>query len=534
MQPARITRSRRPVATLVSAGVAGAVALTLALSACASDQGGGIINTVGAVDFSTPLAIPPMAESTVAANGDRVFDLTADESTTQFTDGVDTDTWGYNGSYLGPTLVAKQGEHVRVNVTNDLDEVTTVHWHGMHLPAEMDGGPHSVIEPGALWQPEWTINQPAATLWYHPHPHERSEQQTENGLAGMFILQDDEEAALNLPRTYGVDDIPVVVQDRRFNEDGQFDIGVRGSIGAIGDEVLVNGTLGPYLDVSTDVVRLRLLNGSTARTYDFGFADGREFDLIGTDGGLLEAPAAMDGIRLSAGERAEVLVRVTPGETVMMRSNPPDLGTSAAATERNAGADTLDVLELRAADTLTSIGDTPSTLVDLERLSADDATVNRSFTLNGTSINNRQMELSRIDETVEAGATEIWTVDNAMPLPHNFHVHGVQFQVLRIGTDQPTADLRGWKDTIYLEPGKLYELIMRFGEYGDADFPYMYHCHMLAHEDDGMMGQFVVVEPGDTAGTPPTAHQASDPDDLAAAGSGPRVRSSMHPGHLPD
>jgi bilirubin oxidase len=233
------------------------VALTLALSACASDQGGGIINTVGAVDFSTPLAIPPMAESTVAANGDRVFDLTADESTTQFTDGVDTDTWGYNGSYLGPTLVAKQGEHVRVNVTNDLDEVTTVHWHGMHLPAEMDGGPHSVIEPGALWQPEWTINQPAATLWYHPHPHERSEQQTENGLAGMFILQDDEEAALNLPRTYGVDDIPVVVQDRRFNEDGQFDIGVRGSIGAIGDEVLVNGTLGPYLDVSTDVDRDR-------------------------------------------------------------------------------------------------------------------------------------------------------------------------------------------------------------------------------------------------------------------------------------
>ncbi|MFC5928459.1 copper oxidase [Cryobacterium melibiosiphilum] len=534
MHPARTTRSRRPVATLVSAGLAGAVALALGLSACASDQGGGIINTVGAVDFSTPLAIPPLAESTIAANGDRVFDLTADESTTEFMPGVDTDTWGYNGSFLGPTLVAKQGENVQVNVTNDLDAVTTVHWHGMHLPAEMDGGPHSVIEPGALWQPEWTIDQPAATLWYHPHPHQESEGQVEKGLAGMFILQDDEEAALNLPRTYGVDDIPVIVQDRRFDSDGQFDIGTRGYIGAIGDEVLVNGTLGPYVDVTTDVVRLRLLNGSTARTYDFGFDDGREFDLIGTDGGLLDAPATMDGIRLSAGERAEVLVRVTPGETVTLRSNPPDLGTSASAAERNAGADTLDVLELRVADTLTSIGDTPTALVDLERLDADDATVDRSFTLNGTSINNRQMELSRIDETVEAGATEIWTVDNAMPLPHNFHVHGVQFQVLRIGTDQPPAELLGWKDTIYLEPGKRYELIMRFNAYTDADFPYMYHCHMLAHEDDGMMGQFVVVEPGERAGTPPTAHQAKEPEDTTAAGSGPRVLSSGHSSHGTD
>ena len=534
MQRARTTRSRRPVATIVSAGVAGAVALTLGLSACASDQGGGIINTVDAVDFSTPLAIPPLAESTIAANGDRVFNLTADESTTEFTPGVATDTWGYNGSYLGPTLVAKQGEHVQVNVTNELDEVTTVHWHGMHLPAEMDGGPHSVIEPGALWQPEWTIDQPAATLWYHPHPHEQSEAQVEMGLAGMVILQDDEEAALNLPRTYGVDDIPVVVQDRRFDDDGQFDIGTRGYIGAIGDEVLVNGTLGPYLDVSTDVVRLRLLNGSTARTYDFGFDDGREFDLIGTDGGLVEAPVAMDGIRLSAGERAEVLVRVTPGETVTLRSNPPELGTSAAAAERNAGADTLDVLELRAAGALTSIGAIPAALVDLERLDADDATVNRSFTLNGTSINNREMELSRIDETVESGATEIWTVDNAMPLPHNFHVHGVHFQILRVGTDEPTAELNGWKDTIYLEPGKRYELIMRFGDYIDPDFPYMYHCHMLAHEDAGMMGQFVVVEPGDSAGTPPTAHETKEPDDTTAAGSGPRVLSSEHSAQDPE
>ena len=526
----RVLRGRRPVAAVVSTAIAGAVALALGLTACAGDQGGGIISTAGTVAFETPLKIPALAESSIAADGARVFDLSAQAGTTEFRPGVPTDTWGYNGSYLGPTLVAQSGEDVRVNVTNDLDAVTTVHWHGMHLPAVMDGGPHQAIEPGASWQPEWTVDQPAATLWYHPHPHEASEDQVERGLAGMFIVQDDAEQALNLPRSYGVDDIPVMVQDRRFDSNGQFDTSVRGYIGLIGDEVLVNGTVGPYLDVTTDVVRLRLLNASTARTYDFGFDDGRGFDLIGTDGGLLEAPEALSDIRLSPGERAEVLVNVTAGETVTLRSTPPDLGTSAGDSERNAGEDTLDILELRAADTLTGIGVTPETLVPMDRLDDADTAVNRSFTLNGYNINNRTMDLGRIDETVEAGVTEKWTVDNAMPLPHNFHVHGASFEVVRIGTDDPPPELTGWKDTIYLEPGRRYELLIRFDGNSDPDFPYMYHCHMLAHEDAGMMGQFVVVEPGESAGTPPAANAAFRPDAGAPSGSGPRVLQAEH-GH---
>jgi bilirubin oxidase len=320
-------------------------------------------------------------------------------------------------------------------------------------------------------------------------------------------VQDDTEAALNLPRNYGVDDIPVIVQDRRFDDNGQFLTDVRGYIGPIGDELLVNGTLAPYLDVTTDVVRLRLLNGSTARVYDFGFSDGRSFDLIATDGGLLGQAAPMDGIRLSPGERAEVLVRLTPGETVELRSSTPDLGTSAAAATRNAGDDTLDVMQLRAAATLSTIGTTPTELARIIPLQKADATTERTFTLNGFTINSRLMDMTRIDETVEAGATEIWTVDNAMPLPHNFHVHAVQFQVLRVGTQPPPVELSGWKDTIYLEPGVRYELIMQFAEYTDPNFPYMFHCHMLAHEDSGMMGQFVVVKPGEQAGTPPTPHE---------------------------
>ena len=515
---------------MISGAVVGVVVLVAGLTACSSDNGAGVINTVGTVDFVNPLAIPPLAESIMNAAGERVFDLAAQVGTTEFVPGVATDTWGYNGSYLGPTLIAKRGENVRINVANDLDEASTVHWHGMTLPAEMDGGPHQMVEPGATWSPNFTIDQPAATLWYHPHPDGNTEHQVEMGLAGLFLLQDDEEAALTLPRTYGVDDIPVVVQDRRFDDNGQFVTGVRGYIGPIGDQLLVNGTLAPYLDVSSEVVRLRLVNGSTSRMYDFGLSDGRSFDLIATDGGLLAEAAPMDGIRLSPGERAEILVTLTPGETVNLQSNPPDLGTSARAATRNAGDDTLDVLELRAAATLSSIGATSTSLASIEPLQKADATTDRSFTLNGYTINNRLMDMTRIDETIEAGATEVWTVDNAMPLPHNFHVHGVQFQVLRVGTEPPTAELSGWKDTIYLEPGVRYELIMQFAEYTDPDFPYMFHCHMLAHEDAGMMGQFVVVKPGDSAGTPPTAHDAIVPTSNLAVGSGPRVLTPTH-GH---
>lgn len=502
--PPRGSGARRPLATRITVAVAAVAAMAIAFAGCSGDPGAGIINTVGAVDFSNPLLIPPLAPSVELTDGSRSYDLTAEAGTTRFTPGVDTDTWGYDQSFLGPTLLMDRGEHVRVNVTNDLAEPTTVHWHGMDLPARMDGGPHQLLAPGASWSPDWTVDQPATTLWYHPHVSGQTEHQVEMGLAGMIIVRDDAERALNLPRTYGVDDIPVMVQDRRFDENGQMATDVRGYIGPIGDRVLVNGTVGPFLDVTTDVVRLRLLNASASRVYNFTFEDARSFDLIGTDGGLLAAPAPMTGIRLSPGERAEVLVRMAPGETVDLRSTPPELGLTSGVSEKNAGQDTLDVLQLRAADTLTTRGDVPAALVPMMSLSPDDASQTRSFVLNGYNINNRLMDMGRIDETVTANATEVWTVENTMPMPHNFHVHAVQFQVLRVGSGPPPPELAGWKDTVYLQPGVRYELIMQFGSSTDRDHPYMYHCHLLAHEDVGMMGQFVVVKPGESAGTPPT------------------------------
>jgi FtsP/CotA-like multicopper oxidase with cupredoxin domain len=498
---------RRPRATLVTASalaLMGAV-LAIGLAGCGSVFGGGTIDTAGRVDFDARLPIPPVAEATTDAAGEKVFTLTAQKGSTEFLRGKRTTTWGYDGAYLGPTIIANRGDAVRVNVTNRLGVATTVHWHGMHLPAAMDGGPHQTVSPGTTWSPHWRIDQPATTLWYHPHPHGETLEQVTRGLAGMVILHDQVEAALNLPHEYGVDDIPVIVQDRRFDAGGQFTNDTQGFIGPIGDRILVNGAIGVYLPVTTDVVRLRILNASDARIYDFGFSDGRSFDLIGTDGGLLAAPNAMTGIRLSPGERAEVLVHMTSGERVTLRSTPPELGVPSTVATMNAGGDTLDVMQLRAASSLTSLGTMPSTLVPMTRWNVADAVVTRSFDMHGYKINDTKMNMDRIDQTVVVGKLEKWVVTNSQNEPHSFHVHDTEFQVASVGGAPPLPELAGWKDTVYLAPDTEYVLLLRFADYTDPNMPYMYHCHLLLHEDHGMMGQFVVVKPGQKAGTPPKA-----------------------------
>lgn len=443
----------------------------------------------GTLSFENPVAVPPLAESHVE-DGVRVFSLTAAEGRTSFVPQGATPTLGYNGTYLGPTLVAERGEQVRVDVTNALADTTTVHWHGMHLPAAMDGGPHTPITAGAVWQPTWTIDQPAATLWYHPHLHGRTREQVDAGLAGMFLVRDDDEAALALPRDYGVDDFPLIVQDRSFNADGSF----AGSLGmqfdgVLGDTVLVNGTVAPYLDVTTEKVRLRLLNGSSARMYDFAFADARTFDLIGTDGGLLPAPVASTDVPLSPGERAEIVVTVHPGERIALRSNAPDPAL-------HAGSAAFDVLQLRAAASLTPSPDVPAHLADVPAPDPSGAVAERTFVMSGHNIDDRQMDLGRADVVATVDTSEVWTVRNDNPLPHSFHVHDMQFRILAIDGSPPPARLAGYKDTIALEGDREYRLLVRFDDYADPATPYMYHCHLLWHEDQGMMGQFLVVEPG--------------------------------------
>lgn len=460
--------------------------------------GGRTIDTIGGVAFDQPIAIPPLAEAEVDG-ARRVFNLTAQSGRRVFHPGRPTRTWGVNGDYLGPTLRARRGDQVTINVRNALGEPTTMHWHGMHLPAVDDGGPHQMIEPGQTWSPTWRIDQPAATLWYHPHPHGATERHVYRGLAGMFIVDDDVDGRLDLPRRYGIDDIPVMVQDKRFSADGQFVEGEDAATGLLGDTLLVNGTLGPYLSVTTERLRLRLLNASTARIYEFGFSDDRPFDLIGTDGGLLDAAYQTDRIQLSPGERAQVVVTVRSGEHFQLRSFAPHLGTNALLTRVSGGLDSFDVLDLRAG-VVAAAPAVSGRLVVIERLPATAATITRRFTLGDRTINGRRMSMTRIDEVVTAGTTELWQVVNQDAVPHSFHIHDVQFQVLNVGNGPPPRPLSGWKDTVYVPPNTEVRLIMRFGDYTDPSHPYMYHCHLLLHEDSGMMGQFVVVEPGQRPG----------------------------------
>ena len=170
--------------------------------------------------------------------GAREFELTAQEGHAEILPGVRTKTWGFNGDFLGPTLYMRNGETVRMTVRNQVSEPTVVHWHGMHLPADADGGPALAFAPGEQWQPEWTVRQDAATLWYHPHPHGVSALHAYRGLAGGIVIADDDADALGLPSTYGVDDIPVVITDAKFTDDGQLDETIDPTYGLLGDTPL--------------------------------------------------------------------------------------------------------------------------------------------------------------------------------------------------------------------------------------------------------------------------------------------------------
>ena len=490
---------------LVRAALAVLALGAIALGGAAAVWSGAGASNVGNLGFEQPLRIPPLLEPTEDAAGRKVFELEMRAGTSELLPGRRTETWGFNGAYLGPTLRASRGDVVKMRVTNRLPETSTVHWHGMHLPAEADGGPHQPIDRGQTWTPSWTIDQPAATLWYHPHPHGETERHVYRGLAGMFILDDTTSRRLALPHDYGTDDMPVIVQDKRIDDDGElsFSQGIISPIGQLGDKILVNGTYAPHVDITTTRVRLRLLNGSTARTYNFGFADERRFDLIATDGGLLESPRQLERVQLAPGERAEIVVAVEAGEDVVLRSFEPDLGAD-PFTARFAGAnDTFDILQLRAASQLRPSPPVPARLAPAPEL--PEAAHVRRFELGSRDINDRKMDMGRIDQTVPVDTTEVWEIANRSGTPHNFHVHDTQFRILEVEGDPPPPALSGAKDTVAIPPGQTLRVLVRFSDYTDPTTPYMFHCHLLEHEDRGMMGQFVVVEPGQAAET----HQPS-------------------------
>jgi len=454
-------------------------------------------STATNVIHSQPLPIPKLLPGT-EIDGQKVYDLTMQQGSMVFSRGTKTATFGYNGNILGPTLLMDKGDEVVINVTNQLGEPTTTHWHGIHLPAAMDGGPYQRIDNGNTWQAHYTIMNEAATFWYHPHLLHKTGEQVYQGLAGLFIIKDPQ-SELALPDQYGTDDIPLIIQDKIFNADGSFnypgtDFGVKG------DYILVNGAITPVFSAPAQFVRFRLLNGSNSRIYNFGFSDNRQFYQIGTDGGLLEKPAPLTRLRLSTGERAEILVDFSGQENsqVELVSFSSELDNINPFWNSNAlDETTFDIMTITVSSaTANPITSLPESLASINRLQESQVNKTRSFTLEmglSMTINGQSMNMNRIDQTIKLNDIEIWEVTNKSDLPHPFHIHDIQFLILTRNGSPPPENERGWKDTVLVMPRETVRVITHFSEFADPDIPYMFHCHILEHEDRGMMGQFVVV-----------------------------------------
>lgn len=455
--------------------------------------------------FDTPLPIPPLLENLSTAPDEARFALTVQRGTRHFFPDAVTPTMGYNGDFLGPTIRVKNGQRFTVDVENTLNERTTVHWHGLHVPAQWDGGPRQVIAAKSYWKPDFTIKQQAATLWYHPHAMGLTGEQVYNGLAGLFIIEDEVSERLNIPQKYGEDDFPLIIQDRRFFMDGRFAYAqnmMDVMHGVIGNHLLVNGVEEPMLDVPRGMVRLRVLNGSNSSIYRIYFSDDRPFVQIATDGGFLEKPVPLTSLLLSAGERAEIIV---------------DFAIDSIASKIGLQVDQLpgrqfEAMQFHVNREAKNNFSLPQTLASIDWLKESDAVRTRSFVMETMSmgrgmmgmgmmgggrltINGKNMDIGRIDEKVKLGTTEIWEIRNSshmmMRIPHSMHLHDVQFQILDRNGRAPEPQERGRKDTVLIMPGEVVRIITRFEDYTGS---YMYHCHLLEHEDNGMMGQFEVVE----------------------------------------
>ena len=456
-----------------------------------------------------PLRIPPLLD---ARRQGQAISLKVQAGQTEFFPGRESPTLGYNGSYLGPTIRVYRGDDVQVAVANALTEDTTAHWHGLIVPGELDGGPHQRIRPGETWRPVLPVRQPAATLFYHSHAHGRTAEQVHRGLAGVLLVVDDAERGLGLPSDYGVDDLPLVIQDRQF-EDGRLILltGMMTTMqGRRGDTLLVNGTPNAVARVPARLVRLRLVNGSNARIYNLMFDDDRAFHWIASEGGLLEAPVALHSLLLAPGQRAELLVDFSDGRPATLVT-APDANASmmmgGMARLRDGVASAFSsakqpVLAFETSGAARIPAALPSRLAERTRLDVTQAAKRRRFVLNmgmggmmgggmggggvGMTINDRAFDLNRIDERVRLGDTEIWNVSGEM-MAHPFHVHGVHFEVLSRAGRAPDVRDQGLRDTVLVkEP---VELLVHFTQPA-VKAPFMYHCHILEHEDNGMMGQY--------------------------------------------
>src|SRR5262245_54493951 len=452
-------------------------------------------------EFSTPLPIPRLID---AAKQGNAVSLKIAAGRHEFVHGKPARTFGYSAPILGPVIRMRRGDEIEMTVDNALDTVTTVHWHGLLVPGDKDGGPQQLIRPGGRWRPV-----PAATLWFHPHPHHDTARQIYMGLTGMMIVDDGTDARLGLPQTFGNDDLPLILQDRSFASDGsiQYETDSLAIVyGARGDTVIVNGAIAPVAKVPPGLVRLRLLNAANAQNFELRFSDQRTFHIIASDGGFLPAPVAVTQLRISPAERFEILVDFANGKAVALETGPDEEMGIFGRLAPDGSADYVPVVRFETTTTKPLVREMPSRLVELSAVSQVSAVRRRQFIVNSgicmnrtragehtdmvalTGINGQTFDMERIDVETKLGTSEVWEVVSA-GMAHPFHIHGALFRILSIAGAPPPPQLVGWKDVVLVEDK--VDLLVAFNRPATRDHPFMYHCHILEHEEAGLMGQYV-------------------------------------------
>ena len=473
--------------------------------------------------FEVPLPVPPVLDPVVTEESTDYYELTQQEATAEILPGYETTVWGYDGIFPGPTIEARRGREAVVDLRNELPVPTVTHLHGGVTPPDSDGFPTDFVLPAGMSLDDvpghlsgtvdgasqgsktycYPNDQRASTLWYHDHRMDFTGPQVYKGLAGFYLIRDEIEDDLSLPE--GDREIPLLIADRTFTDDGEFyypsvdpslmgDHGVLASTslnehtGVFGDTLLVNGAPWPRLAVSNTKYRFRILNASNARTYELALdpapSDGSSFVQIGSDGGLLSEPVSHDRLRVSPAERFDVIVDFSQY----------DVGSKITLKNRRGEGHVADVMQFvvdREAEETSGIPDRLAP--PLKFPDPNDATERRRFTfiagvLGGMStINNRAYDPSRVDARPQLGSTEIWEFD-ADP-SHPIHMHLVHFKVISRDGGPPGPYDAGWKDTVFLDGGTV-RVVARFGPYRGK---YVFHCHNLEHEDRMMMANFEVV-----------------------------------------
>jgi blue copper oxidase len=456
--------------------------------------------------FSTALPIPRLID---AAKQRDAVNLKVMSGRHAFVRGKPTRTYGYSAPILGPVIRMRRGDEIEMTVENALDTVTTVHWHGLLVPGDNDGGPQQLIRPGSRWHPVLKIDQPAATLWFHPHPHHDTARQIYMGLTGMIIVDDGTDARLGLPHTFGIDDLPLILQDRSFASDGSIQYETDGLAivyGARGDTVIVNGAIAPVAKVSPGLVRLRLLNAANAQNFELRFSDQRTFHVIASDGGFLPEPVAVTQLRISPAERFEALVDFANGKAVALETGPDEEMGEFGRLAPDGSANYVPLMRFEPTTTKPLVKEMPARLVELSPASQASAVQRRQFIVNSgvcmnrtqagehadmvalAGINGQTFDMERIDVETKVGTSEVWEVISA-GMAHPFHIHGALFRILSISGAPPPAHLAGWKDIVLVDDRA--ELLVTFNQLATREHPFMYHCHILEHEEAGLMGQYV-------------------------------------------